>query len=185
MKLDKKTLRSLSLAFFISGIIVAGANIFADDSAAQSTSEEETTQLADNIEEEADSQDNEEASTETTNNDISSAEENNEAESSEETDTSTIEDTTEVTDTTTENDADSDSQSEETQTTDTIEVVVNPNEDSYSVVDKLTQAGIIEDADDFNEFLRYYDYARRIQPGTKELSPAMSYEEIAQILTTY
>ncbi len=173
MKLDKKTVRGLSLAFFISGIIVAGANIFAADPSAQTGSSEHTENSQ--VAEVQETEENEEKASE------QSHENSNLAEETESTEESIEEDTSSADDTSGENDI----EGEETDENGIIEVVINPNEDSYLVVDKLVQADIVENADEFNEFLDHYDYARRIQPGTKELSPAMSYEEIAQILTTY
>lgn len=54
---------------------------------------------------------------------------------------------------------------------------------SHDVAIQLETAGIIEDADDFDEYLCDNGYAYRIQNGTYTIIKGMKYEEIAKLIT--
>ena len=55
---------------------------------------------------------------------------------------------------------------------------------SRDVAKKLEANGIIDDAEDFNDYLCENDYASNIQNGKFTLKSNMSYKEIAEIITS-
>lgn len=55
---------------------------------------------------------------------------------------------------------------------------------SEQVAQLLMDAGIIDDAADFDSFLNRNGYSTRIEIGTYEINNQMTYEEIANILST-
>ena len=52
------------------------------------------------------------------------------------------------------------------------------------VANKLENAGIIDDADDFNDYLCENGYASNIQNGKFTIASDMSYREIAETITS-
>ena len=54
---------------------------------------------------------------------------------------------------------------------------------SMDVANKLENAGIIDDADDFNDYLCENGYASNIQNGKFTITSDMSYKEIAETIT--
>ena len=83
-------------------------------------------------------------------------------------------------------DADSDSgdESEAEVTEDYITVTIGGSDFSDVVAKKLQRAGVIDDADDFNNYLIANGYDSYIQPGEVDIPAGSTYEEIANILVT-
>lgn len=65
----------------------------------------------------------------------------------------------------------------------TIEVVAGEFSDQVCV--KLREAGLVEDAWDFNVYLMGIDYDNLIRPGTYEIPVGAGYEEIADVLVPW
>ncbi len=64
-----------------------------------------------------------------------------------------------------------------------ISITVRPGMGSHEVATILKDAGIIADSVDFDTYLNANGYSTRIEVGDYNLSPGMSYEELANILT--
>lgn len=64
------------------------------------------------------------------------------------------------------------------------ELTVTGSTSSNDVAYALASAGIIKDAEEFNNFLCDNGYDRKIQNGTYTITSDMSYEEIAKLITT-
>lgn len=64
------------------------------------------------------------------------------------------------------------------------ELTVTRTTSSNDVAYALANAGIIDDAEEFNDFLCNNGYDRKIQNGTYTITSDMSYEDIAKIITT-
>lgn len=64
------------------------------------------------------------------------------------------------------------------------ELTVTGSTSSNDVAYALANAGIIEDAEEFNDYLCDNGYDRRIQNGTYTITSDMSYEDIAKLITT-
>ena len=69
---------------------------------------------------------------------------------------------------------------EQTQTTG---ITINRGDDSGSVSRRLYEAGLVENAKAFDNYLCNNGYSRSINPGTYEIVPGTSEEEIAKIIT--
>ncbi|WP_301107396.1 hypothetical protein [Sporosarcina sp.] len=65
----------------------------------------------------------------------------------------------------------------------TKKVSVKPGSNSSDLSSTLERAHIIEDAAKFDNYMKDYGYALKIQIGTFELSSNMTFKEIAEILT--
>ena len=65
----------------------------------------------------------------------------------------------------------------------TVTVTVKKGASSGSVSSRLQEAGLVEDAKTFDNYLCNYGYSRSINPGTYEIVPGTSEEEIAKIIT--
>ncbi|UOE54411.1 hypothetical protein LIT38_20650 [Bacillus sp. CMF12] len=61
----------------------------------------------------------------------------------------------------------------------TIESGMTPGE----IAVQLEKANVINQAADFGNYLEEYGYSKKIQLGTFELTPDMSYKEIAKVIT--
>lgn len=59
-------------------------------------------------------------------------------------------------------------------------IEIKRGSDSMTVAKKLEEEGIIDDAEDFNQFLEEGGYSTRIIMGTYELTPGESYESLAK-----
>ena len=68
---------------------------------------------------------------------------------------------------------------EQSQTT----ITIKKGSDSGSVSRVLYEAGLVEDAKTFDNYLCNNGYSRSINPGTYEIVPGTSEEEIAKIIT--
>ncbi len=67
---------------------------------------------------------------------------------------------------------------------DKVKITVTRGMYSEQVSQMLEDAGIVKDAVKFNAFLMEKGYAEKVEVGEFELSPGMSNEEIAKIITT-
>ena len=65
----------------------------------------------------------------------------------------------------------------------TVTIVVESGMYSEEVAERLMEAGIIDDAYDFNIWLESTGYATALEVGEFQVKKGMSYEEIAQVLT--
>ncbi|WP_025728514.1 endolytic transglycosylase MltG [Atopobacter phocae] len=61
-------------------------------------------------------------------------------------------------------------------------LVINPGESSYDVSSRLANMGLIDSQADFSAYLTENGYDVNIQPGEYQLSPGMTYSQIAQII---
>lgn len=64
-----------------------------------------------------------------------------------------------------------------------LKVTINGGMHSYAVSRILEDAGVIDDAKKFDQYLVKYDFQTRIIPGTYEIKEGSSYDQIAQIIT--
>lgn len=62
-------------------------------------------------------------------------------------------------------------------------ITINRGDDSGSVSRRLYEAGLVENAKAFDNYLCNNGYSRSINPGTYEIVPGTSEEEIAKIIT--
>lgn len=65
----------------------------------------------------------------------------------------------------------------------TIQITVVSGDDSGTVSRKLSNAGIIESASEFDAFLIQHGYDKSINPGTKTINTTDSWQQIAEKLT--
>lgn len=63
-----------------------------------------------------------------------------------------------------------------------VALTIKSGDSSYTVSKALAAAGLVEDAVDFDNYLCNYGYSRKIRTGTYEITPGMSYEEIARMI---
>lgn len=66
---------------------------------------------------------------------------------------------------------------------DSVSFVVERGQSSYSVSKALEDAGLVEDASEFDQYLEENGYSKRISVGTYEIPVDASQEEIAKIIT--
>ncbi len=71
-----------------------------------------------------------------------------------------------------------------TDSKDSVQIVVAAGDVSRIVSDKVRDAGLVENADEFNDFLGVHGYANLLQPGTYEIEKGSTFKQIADILTT-
>lgn len=64
-----------------------------------------------------------------------------------------------------------------------VEIVIVSGDDSGTVARKLYNAGLIENADEYNSFLVQHKYDRRLSTGTKSIGVSDSWQEIADKIT--
>lgn len=69
------------------------------------------------------------------------------------------------------------------QRTQTVSITIQRGDDSGSVSRRLYEAGLVENAKAFDNYLCNNGYSRSINPGTYEIAPGTSEEEIAKIIT--
>ena len=67
--------------------------------------------------------------------------------------------------------------------TQTVSITINRGADSGSVSEQLYEAGLVEDAKKFDNYLCNNGYSRSISDGTYEIAPGTAEEEIAKIIT--
>ncbi len=68
-------------------------------------------------------------------------------------------------------------------TVERVEISIAGGEFSDAVCEKLEEAGIIEDAEDFNEYLARKKYDDKISPGTYTLEKGADYDDIIKEIT--
>lgn len=61
--------------------------------------------------------------------------------------------------------------------------VIRSGQSSYGVSKSLVEAGLVEDASDFDRYLEDNGYSKRISTGTYEIPVGSTEEEIAKIIT--
>lgn len=66
---------------------------------------------------------------------------------------------------------------------DEVKIVIESGDVSRMVSAKVFEAGLVEDADEFNSYLGAHDYDNQLQPGTYKIKKGSSFRQIAQILT--
>lgn len=66
---------------------------------------------------------------------------------------------------------------------DVVSIVIEPGTDSYAISKTLAEAGLVEDAGEFDRFLCDNLYSRKIVDGTYEIPAGTGEEEIAKIIT--
>lgn len=66
---------------------------------------------------------------------------------------------------------------------DEVEIVIESGDVSRMVSAKVFEAGLVEDADEFNSFLGSNDYDNQLQPGTYKIKKGSDFRQIAEILT--
>lgn len=64
-----------------------------------------------------------------------------------------------------------------------VSIVIEPGSDSYAISKTLAEAGLVEDAGEFDRFLCNNLYSRKIVDGTYDIPAGASEEEIAKIIT--
>lgn len=69
------------------------------------------------------------------------------------------------------------------QRTQTASITIQRGDDSGSASRRLYEAGLVENAKVFDNYLCNNGYSRSINPGTYEIAPGTSEEEIAKIIT--
>ena len=69
------------------------------------------------------------------------------------------------------------------QRTQTASITIQRGDDSGSASRRLYEAGVVENAKAFDNYLCNNGYSRSINPGTYEIAPGTSEEEIAKIIT--
>lgn len=69
------------------------------------------------------------------------------------------------------------------QRTQTASITIQRGDDSGSASRRLYEAGLVENAKAFDNYLCNNGYSRGINPGTYEIAPGTSEEEIAKIIT--
>ena len=62
-------------------------------------------------------------------------------------------------------------------------IVIEAGLDSYSISKMFEEAGLVEDASVFDQYIYSLGHSRYIQVGTYEISPGTDMEEIAKIIT--
>lgn len=69
------------------------------------------------------------------------------------------------------------------ESSDEVEIVIESGDVSRMVSAKVFEAGLVEDADEFNSYLGSHDYDNMLQPGSYKIKKGSSFRQIAQILT--
>ena len=76
------------------------------------------------------------------------------------------------------------SSDEPSNTEDEIQIVISKGDDSGTVSRKLYNAGLIENAAEYDAFLMQHGYDKKISTGTKIIYATDSWQEIAEKLTS-
>ncbi|MDE7322032.1 MAG: hypothetical protein K2N73_04760 [Lachnospiraceae bacterium] len=66
---------------------------------------------------------------------------------------------------------------------DSIQITISKGDDSGTISRKLYNAGLIENADEYDAFLMQHGYDKKLSTGTKNISATDSWQEIAEKLT--
>lgn len=167
--MSKPALRFLSLGFLVSALILAGYRSFfyepqsavATDSSSELTQEDETYQTK---------YENLLAETE-----LAKMESEQDAESTEEAPEESSESVAEESST---------SEEESSSQATTATVIINDGDPSSTAARQLQEQGIIEDSAEFDNFLEDNSLANLIRPGTFTIESGMSFQEIADVLSS-
>lgn len=73
---------------------------------------------------------------------------------------------------------------EETEEDKHLRLKIETGTSSKDVADELEKAGIVENAEVFNDFLTNNQFAKNIQIGEYEIDETMTQEQIAELITT-
>ncbi len=73
---------------------------------------------------------------------------------------------------------------EASESAETVSVTIPSGSGSYSVSKKLEEAGLIEDAKEYDAYLCDNGYSKRLRAGTFRIPTGASWEEIAKIIAT-
>ncbi len=65
-----------------------------------------------------------------------------------------------------------------------IRITISRGDDSGTISRKLYNAGLIENADEYDAFLMQHGYDKKLSTGTKNINASDSWQEIAEKLTT-
>lgn len=63
-----------------------------------------------------------------------------------------------------------------------VTVIIRRGSNSYSVSVQLAEAGLVENASEFDTYLCSNGYAGKIRTGTYQIVPGASWEQIAEII---
>lgn len=74
------------------------------------------------------------------------------------------------------------SEAQDPDTVEKVTIVISSGEGSYAVCVKLAEAGLVEDAREFDSYLSDNGYSRTIRAGTYKIPVGSSWEEIAGII---
>lgn len=66
---------------------------------------------------------------------------------------------------------------------DGVQITISKGDDSGTISRKLFNAGLIENADEYDAFLMQHGYDKKLSTGTKNISATDSWQEIAEKLT--
>ena len=72
---------------------------------------------------------------------------------------------------------------ENTDESEAVTITVVGGDSSWSVSERMEEAGLIESASDFDKYLCQNGYDKRIRLGNYEITKEMSYEQMAKIIT--
>lgn len=172
--MSKPALRFLSLGFLVSALILAGYRSFfyepqsavATDSSSELTQEDETYQTK---------YENLLAETELAKMESEQAGNEQDAESTEEAPEESSESVAEESST---------SEEETSSQATTATVIINDGDPSSTAARQLQEQGIIEDSAEFDNFLEDNSLANLIRPGTFTIESGMSFQEIADVLSS-
>jgi len=78
--------------------------------------------------------------------------------------------------------ASSDPGEETPEQSDSVTFVIHSGQNSYTISKSLVEAGLVEDALDFDRYLEEKGYSKRISTGTYEIPVGSTQEEIAEII---
>lgn len=167
--MKKRELRQLALGFLVSAIILSGyALFFTEDNTA--TPVEETSTSSEVAQNETETSSVEEDNNSEENSQDTNNEEQESASSEENT---TIESSSEET------------TSESEPVLNEVTITINEGDTSDVIIDNLVALGIVEDGDDFYNYLTNNGFDTLIKPGDHEVNNQMDYYDLAQELMSF
>lgn len=168
--MSKPALRFLSLGFLVSALILAGyRSFFYEPQSANAT--DASTELTQEDETYKDKYENLLAETELAKMESEYAVDDQDTESTEESSESEAEET-------------SSNEEETSSQATTATIVINEGDPSSLAARQLQEQGIIEDSTEFDNFLEDNSLSNLIRPGTFTIESGMSFQEIADILSS-
>ena len=75
------------------------------------------------------------------------------------------------------------SETVQTQETDSVSVTIQSGDSSVKVSRMLAEAGLVQDAEAFDKYLRDNGFSKSLRIGTFQIEPGTAEEEIAEIIT--